>query len=143
MARRYARAPHAENLYAWAAALKLAGNQKEAASKFTEFEKRSLAESAMADNSNHELVLYYTGDGKNPAEALRIARMEAARRQDVHTLDCLAWALHVNHRDREALVTIGKALDVGVKDPDIVYHAGAIHLSLHDQAKAGSRDAAD
>lgn len=136
MARRYARAPHAENLYAWAEALKLAGKANEAASRFAEFERRSLAESAMADNSNHELVLYYANDLKNPAEALRIARMEAAKRQDVHTLDCLAWALHANRQDREAQAAINKVLAVGVKDPDILYHAGAIHLSLHEAAKA-------
>jgi tetratricopeptide (TPR) repeat protein len=138
MARRYSLAPHAENLYAWAQALKLAGKADEAASRFAEFEKRSIAEYALADNSNHELVFYYADEQKNAAEALRVARLEAARRQDVHTLDCLAWALHINHQDREALVSIDKALATGVKDPDILYHAGAIHLSLNDRPKAES-----
>ncbi len=139
MGRRYSRAPHAENLYAWAKALKLAGKADEAASKFAEFEKRSVAESAIADNSNHELVLYYAGEGNNPAEALRVARMETARRQDVHTLDCLAWALHANHRDREALENIQKALAVGVKDPEILSRAAAIKLSLNERAGAQSQ----
>jgi tetratricopeptide (TPR) repeat protein len=129
MARRYSMAPHAENLYAWAKALELAGENDKAASKFAEFEKRSVAESTMADNSNHELVFYYADEAKKPAEALRIAQIEAVRRQDVHTLDCLAWALHVNHRDREALPIIRKAIAVGVKDPQILSHAEAINLS--------------
>lgn len=136
MGRRYALAPHAENLYAWAQAVKLAGKTDEAASRFAEFEKRSVAESAMADNSNHELVFYYADQQKNPAEALRVARLEASRRHDVHTLDCLAWALHANHQDREALVNIEKALATGVKDPDILYHAGVINLSLGERSKA-------
>ncbi|MBV9501767.1 MAG: tetratricopeptide repeat protein [Acidobacteriaceae bacterium] len=139
MARRYSRAPHAENLYAWAKALKLAGKADEAASNFAAFEKRSVAESAMADNSNHELVFYYADELNKPAEALRIAQMEAARRQDVHTLDCLAWALHVNHRDREALERIDEALAVGVKDPEILSHAAAINLNLNERAGAQSQ----
>ena len=126
---RYNKAPHAENLFAWAQALKLAGRTKEAAEHFSEFEKRSLGESDKADNSNHELVLYYTDEVGHPADALRIAQKEAARRHDVHTLDSLAWALHVNHREAEALAQINRALAVGVKDPQILAHAESIRSS--------------
>ncbi len=124
--RRYAKAPHAENLYVWAKALQLAGKPEEASQKFAAFEKRSLAESGITDNSNHELVLYYVDDAGRPDEALRIAQLEATRRHDVHTLDCLAWALHANHQDELAKVKIDEALAVGVKDPQILYHAEVI-----------------
>jgi tetratricopeptide (TPR) repeat protein len=124
--RRYAKAPHAENLYLWAKALQLAGKSEEASAKFAVFEKKSLAESGITDNSNHELVLYYVDDAGKPGDALRIAQLEAGRRHDVHTLDCLAWALHANHQDDQARLKIDEALAVGVKDPQILYHAGVI-----------------
>jgi tetratricopeptide (TPR) repeat protein len=143
-AKRYAKAPHAENLYVWAQALKLAGDHAEASARFKEFEAKSLAESKLADNSNHELVLYYSDEKNSPADALRIAKLEFARRQDVHTLDCLAWALHRNHDDSGAAMQIEHALAVGVKDPQILYHAGVIEKSLNRRELAVKylRDAA-
>jgi tetratricopeptide (TPR) repeat protein len=131
LAKRYAKAPHAENPYRWAQALKRAGHPAEAAARFQEFEAKSLAESTLADNSNHELVLYYCDEKNSPADALRIAKLELARRQDVHTLDCLAWALHRNHEDAGAAAQIERALAIGVKDPTMLYHVGVIEKSLH------------
>ena len=70
--------------------------------------------------------------------------MEAARRHDVHTLDCLAWALHRNNKDSDAAVHIERALAVGVKDPQILYHAGMIEEGLNRRELAVKylRDAA-
>ena len=128
--RRYEAAPHAENLYAAAEALHLAGRQAEAAEAFAEFERRSLRESGLADNSNHELIAYYVDFGGKPAEALKIARLELARRQDVHTRDCYAWALAASGDYAAADAEIRKALAVGVRDPRILAHARAIAEKL-------------
>ena len=48
--------------------------------------------------------------------ALEVARREYARRHDVFTLDCYAWALHVNGQNEEALKQIETALAVGIRD---------------------------
>src|SRR5215469_15257619 len=93
---RYSAAPHAENLYDLAEALELAGHKSEATAAFQQFEVKSLAETGMADNSNHELILYFADHAHDPAKALEVAKREIARRHDVYTLDCYAWALHVN-----------------------------------------------
>src|SRR5258706_5161601 len=53
--KRYAAAPHAENLFALAEALDRAGRKDDAAKAFAEFEQKSLRESGITDNSNHEL----------------------------------------------------------------------------------------
>ena len=74
--------------------------------------------------------------GHNPAESLRFARIETAKRHDVHTLDAYAWALHANAQDAEAHKQIAKALAVGVRDADFFYHAGAIAESLNDTSSA-------
>ena len=90
---RYAEAPHAENLYSLAEALAQAGHAQEGARDFAEFEKLSLKESSIGDNSNHELMAYYSDFANAPEKALKIAEQELARRHDVYTLDGHAWAL--------------------------------------------------
>jgi len=128
---RYAAAPHAENLYALAEALELAGQKEEAEKDFAEFEKKSLAETNITDNSNHELIAYYVDHAHQPAKALEVARRELNRRKDVFTLDCYAWALAASGDYETANAEIQKAVQVGVKDPKILMHAGVIaeHLS--------------
>jgi tetratricopeptide (TPR) repeat protein len=134
--KRYAAAPHAENLFSLAEALELNGQQKEAADAFAEFERKSVAETNITDNSNHELIAYYVDYAHQPAKALEVAKRELARRQDVFTLDCYAWALAATGDYEAANTEIQKALQVGVKDPKIVSHAGTIAEHLNQSAKA-------
>jgi len=129
---RYAEAPHAENLYSLAEVLAEAGHAEEAARDFAEFEKLSLKESSLADNSNHELMAYYSDFDNAPEKALKIAEQELARRHDVYTLDCYAWALAGTGDYARAEAEIQKALAVGVKDPKILHHAQVIE----DHSKA-------
>jgi tetratricopeptide (TPR) repeat protein len=134
--RRYESAPHPENLFDLAAAVHKAGRSPEAKKLFSEFERKALAESEGGDNANHELVTYYADYASNSREAVRIAKMEAGRRQDVYTLDALAWALHRNGRSREAMPHIERALSVGTVDPRLLYHAGAIAVAAGRQESA-------
>lgn len=124
--RRYDRAPHPENLYTLAEALEKAGRKSEARAAYAEFEAGALREAEGWDNANRELVFYFAGHGGKPKEALRIARLEVGRRQDVYTLDAYAWALHVNGEHDEATAQIERALSVGVKDPDVLSRAAVI-----------------
>ena len=135
---RYQAAPHAENLYDLAAALELAGRTNEAQKMFAEFEQKSLAETTMADNSNHELVFYYADYANQPAKALEVAQREYARRHDVFTLDAYAWALHKNGQDAEGRKQIEVALAVGIRDAKLFRHAGEIALKLGDQKAAAN-----
>jgi len=138
LSKRYAAAPHAENLYALAEALELAGQTDEARRAFAEFERKSLAETHLADNSNHELIAYYTDHAHRPEKALEVAKREVERRKDVFTLDCYAWALAANGEYDVANAQIQKAIEVGVKDPKILSHASFIarHLSQAEKASA-------
>lgn len=124
MKRRYEAAPHPENLYALAEAFEKAGRRDEAAKAFATFELQALKESGTWDNANRELIFYFAT--RRPAEALRIAQLEFSRRQDVHTLDAYAWALHKNNRTAEARTQMARALAVGVKDPELLARAAAI-----------------
>jgi tetratricopeptide (TPR) repeat protein len=133
---RYRAAPHAENLFDLAKALQFAGRGEETEKAFADFEKKSLLETYRADNSNRELIFYYADYAHQPLKALEVAKREFARRHDVYTLDSYAWALHVNGDDQEARKQVEAALAVGVRDAEMMRHAGEIALA------AGDRDTA-
>ena len=88
------------------------------------------------DSANIELIYYYADHADRAAEALTLARREAARRQDVRTLEALAWALHQNGQSSAARKEIDKVLAVGVTQPATFYRAAAIAASQGDAAKA-------
>ncbi|WP_420802836.1 tetratricopeptide repeat protein [Streptomyces adustus] len=73
------------------------------------------------------------GDAK---AALRAARAEWARRHTVHTADALAWALHVNGRDAEALTYAREATATGYRNASFLYHRGMIELATGHPADA-------
>ncbi|MFS4096263.1 tetratricopeptide repeat protein [Streptomyces sp. AF1A] len=68
-------------------------------------------------------------DHGDRAAALRAARAEWARRHTVHTADALAWALHVNGRDAEALPYARRATATGYRNAAFRYHLGMIELA--------------
>jgi tetratricopeptide (TPR) repeat protein len=123
---RFANAPHAENLFDLAEALKLAGQTTKAKQAFALFEIKSLAESERADNSNRELIFYYADHAHRPGDALRIAKREFARRHDVYTIDSYAWALYANRSYAKARQQIEAALEIGIRDPKLLEHSRRI-----------------
>jgi tetratricopeptide (TPR) repeat protein len=134
LARRYSKAPHAENLYSLAEALAQAGRADEAARDFAEFERKSLAESQIGDNSNHELMAYYNDFAHQPEKALKIAEQELNRRHDVFTLDAYAWSLAGMGDYAAAEIQMKKALATGIRDPKILDHARIISEDLSRSA---------
>jgi tetratricopeptide (TPR) repeat protein len=123
---RYRNAAHAENAYTLAEALERAGRTTEAQKLFAEFEATAQKELGLTDNANRELIFYYVDHANRPVEALRIAELELARRHDAYTVDAYAWALSANGKNDEAQANIERALTVGLRDAQLLYHAGAI-----------------
>ncbi|MER6852244.1 tetratricopeptide repeat protein [Streptomyces flaveolus] len=73
-------------------------------------------------------------DHGDRAAALRAARAEWDRRRTVHTADALAWALHVNGRDAEALPYARRAAAPGYRDAAFLHHLGVIERAVgHDR----------
>ncbi|GHK03305.1 hypothetical protein SY2F82_51020 [Streptomyces sp. Y2F8-2] len=75
-------------------------------------------------------------DHGDRAAALKAARAEWARRHTVHTADALAWALHVNGRDREALPYARQATATGYRNAAFLYHRGMIEHAAGDTDQA-------
>jgi tetratricopeptide (TPR) repeat protein len=124
-------APHPRRLFTLAVALKEDG-------AFAEFERQARVIADKPDNANRELIFYYADYAHKPAEALRVARGEIARRQDIATLDAYAWALYSNGQYAEARVEMDKALKVGIRDAGLFGHAAAIAEKLKDQTAAAN-----
>ncbi|MDX1928753.1 MAG: tetratricopeptide repeat protein [Pirellulaceae bacterium] len=129
-------APNPENLFVVGEALNRAGRFDEAKRVFADFETQAVAESQGTDNANRELVFYYVNHANKPADGLRIAKLEFARRQDVFTREAYAWALQANGEIQEARVQMDKALAVGIRDPKFFYHAGVIAQKNNDHEQA-------
>lgn len=134
--RHYAAAPHPENQFELGVVLQRAGRTADAKGAWEQFENAARREMNGWDNANIELIYYYADHANRPAEALAIAQKEATRRQDVRTLEALAWALYKNGNSREALVQMEKALAVGIKQPTSSYHAGVIAAEAGDANEA-------
>ncbi|KOU57899.1 hypothetical protein ADK57_37355 [Streptomyces sp. MMG1533] len=75
-------------------------------------------------------------DHGDKAEALRAARAEWARRHTVHTADALAWALHVNGQDEEALPYARRATATGYRNAAFLYHRGVIEHATGNEKEA-------
>lgn len=135
---RYEVAPHPENLFELAEAQARAGMRAEAAKSYAQFEAGARAEMRGDDNANRELIAYWAGAGKKPAEALKLAEQEIARRGDVYTREAYAWALFKNGRRTEAKREIAKALAVGVQHPRLLERAAAIQGTAANTAAVAS-----
>jgi tetratricopeptide (TPR) repeat protein len=75
-------------------------------------------------------------DHGDKAAALRSAQAEWRRRRSVHVADALAWALHVNGRDKEALRYAEQATGTGYRSALFHCHRGRIEKALGRDAAA-------
>ncbi|MGC9945050.1 MAG: tetratricopeptide repeat protein [Bryobacteraceae bacterium] len=135
---RYQKVPRPDVQFELARALQMAGRATEAQTAYQAFERAARTAIDAPYNYNHELAAYYTDRALNPAEALRIAKIEMARRQDVETLDAYAWALQASGDLAQAQTQMDRALAVGLRDASFFYRAGAI-ASQRKDAPAATR----
>lgn len=96
-------------------------------------QQRLFTEAGMTD---HLADAVYLADHGSPAEALNAARTEWAARRHVLVADALAWALHRNGQDREALQYAMQTTALGWNNATFLYHRGAIHHALGDTVQA-------
>ncbi len=129
------RVPLPQFLQEYGELLLVSGRAEEAQIQFTLFtEQQRLYESEGATDYLTRAV--FAADHGDPAEALRYAEAEWQRRQSVFSADAMAWALHVNGRDAEALTYADRALALGWRNALFTYHRGMIQKSLGMRAAA-------
>ena len=96
-------------------------------------EQKLFADNGVALDS--DAALFETDHG-NARQALAIARQGIGNRPFLETHDALAWALHANGRDREALAASNRALAQGTRNALFHYHRAVIEHALGDTAAA-------
>ncbi|MFJ1810614.1 MULTISPECIES: tetratricopeptide repeat protein [unclassified Streptomyces] len=98
---------------------------------------------ARANGVNADLdTALAAADHGDRATALRAARDDWSRRHTVHTADALAWALHVNGKDAEALPYARRATATGYRNAAFLYHRGVIEKATGHPADARTHLAA-
>lgn len=130
-----ARAPLPQTLVQYGQYLQSIGRPDAARQQFAlvEAQQRLLTANGVRDDL---AAAEYAADHGNPEVALRSAQAEWGRRRSVLVADALAWALHVNGRDAEALGYARAATRLGWRNATFLHHLGMIEASLGQRAAA-------
>lgn len=129
------RVPLAQYLIEYGDLLTSLGRTRDAARQYALVgtEQRLLTANGAQDDLT---VAQLAADRGDPTGALRAARAEWGRRQSVLVADALAWALHVNGRDTEAIRYATAANRLGWRNATMLYHLGTIEAALGRSADA-------
>ncbi len=111
------------------------GHRREASQQYAvlKTEQKLFAANGVLDDL---LSAEFDADHGSPASALQHARAEWNRRHSVLVADALAWALHANGRDAEAVPYTRMANRLGWRNATFLYHRGMIEKSLGQRSVA-------
>ncbi|WP_406447816.1 hypothetical protein OG782_02920 [Streptomyces sp. NBC_00876] len=111
------------------------GRSKEADQQYEilRAEQKLFAANGVTPDSDAAL---FEADHGDHEKALSLARKSVKSRPFLDSQDALAWALHVNGQDKEALAASDKALALGTRNALFRYHHGMIQLSLGNTTAA-------
>jgi tetratricopeptide (TPR) repeat protein len=129
------RVPLPQYLQEYAALLRSAGRADEADRQLDLLaqQEKLLAAAGSVDDLAASLVAADRGDAVG---ALRHAEAEWARRPNILVADALAWALHLNGRDAEALGYADQAAALGKRDAGFAFHRGVVLAALGRDTEA-------
>jgi tetratricopeptide (TPR) repeat protein len=130
-----ARLPSLQYLHEYAQLLTAAGEEELAADQYTLIEQQQRLQAASGASDDLEAALI-AADRGDATQALRRAQAEWSRRQPVFVADALAWALHLNGQDAEALTFADQAARTGWRNATFSYHRGMILAGLGRGAEA-------
>ena len=111
------------------------GQSSRAEAMYVESERLERAGWATEQPQPGALARFLAARDRHVAEAVRLAERAAAERQDVHTMDALAWAYFKAGRTADASAAIRRALRTGTVDAHIRCHAAVIAEARRTGAK--------
>jgi tetratricopeptide (TPR) repeat protein len=118
---------------------RLAGRPEQAAEQYSLLRAQQRLLEANGVDIDLELSLFSADHGVDLHDGLGAARAEWERRQSIAVADALAWQLHANHRDTEALDYANQALRLGTRNAVFLFHRAVIEQGL-GQPGAAERD---
>ncbi|WP_442505921.1 tetratricopeptide repeat protein [Novipirellula sp. SH528] len=78
------------------------------------------------DAHARELAMFLADHDRHPDEAVKLARKDLLRRQDIYSYDALAWCLFKAGKVEEARSQMREAMKLGTRDPMLAEHAAKI-----------------
>jgi tetratricopeptide (TPR) repeat protein len=129
------RAPEPTYLIEYGELLQFLGRDDEARVQYDLFGTVQQLFSANGVEPDAGPTLFIANHG-DPTQALADAEAGIRTRPFIVMHDAYAWALHRNGRDTEALVEVGKAMQLGTPNALFHFHAGMINYSLGDLTAA-------
>lgn len=120
-----ARMPLPQYLLEYGELLESAGRVDEARAQYDVLAVQQQLYAAQG-STDDQVAALVAADHGDPAQALALAQGEWQRRQSVFSADALAWALHVNGRDAEALPYAEQASALGWRNATHAFHRGMI-----------------
>lgn len=111
------------------------GRTAEAQQDYRLFDAENALFTANGVQLDTDPTLFYADHG-DPAKALQYGKAGIAIRPFLEMDDAYAWALHVNHRDAEALTWVRRANSTGMRNALFAFHRGMIEKSLGDSDAA-------
>jgi tetratricopeptide (TPR) repeat protein len=129
------RLPNIQYLHEYAVLLTSAGEGELAARQYALIEQQEQLQAASGASDDLAVALA-AADRGDAGQALQRAQAEWSRRQPVFVADALAWALHLNGRDAEALTYADQAARTGWVNATFSYHRGMILAGLGRNTEA-------
>ena len=117
--------------------LEILGRADEAAEQYAVADAARALAGAGGVEPDVEIALYDADHGR-PTEALATAQGQYKIRRSVHVEDAMAWALHTNGRDSEALEHAYAAQRLGTRSALFSFHRGMIEAALGRDDAAGA-----
>jgi tetratricopeptide (TPR) repeat protein len=112
------------------------GRGAEAEQQFSLLQAQRKLLEANGVNVDLEIALFSADHGVDLGRGLKAAQAEWDRRKSIHVADALAWQLHANGRDAEALPMADQALRLGTGNALFLFHRGMIHQALGQATEA-------
>ncbi len=112
------------------------GDERRAEAFYDQVEPAASETPVHQDAYRRTLAQYLADHDLEPERAVELAEVDVSQRSDPFGLDTYAWALYRAGRVEEARSQIDKVLDVGLREPQILYHSGLIALAEGNEEQA-------
>lgn len=111
------------------------GRMREAQQQYSLFDIENQLFTSNGVTLDTDPTLFYADHG-DPRRALQYGKVGIKIRPFIEMDDAYAWALHVNHRDLEALAWEKKAMALGTRNALFYFHAGMIEKAVGNTTEA-------
>ena len=112
------------------------GDERRAEAFYDQVEPAASETPIHQDAYRRTLAQYLADHALEAERAVELAEVDVSQRSDPFGVDTYAWALYRAGRVEEARSQMDKVFDVGLREPQILYHSGLIALAEGNEKQA-------